>query len=115
MSLLSSRPDEAPANAAGSSSPARSRSASSTVWVELAVAIEVGQLDGVGRAVVVPGDEHEVEDADQPAIDEVDEGREALAGHLAARELHDQVADRAQGFVGHGAPPSASRDRRLSG
>ena len=73
--------------------------------VELAVAVDVAQLERPHRAVGVAGDEHEVEDADQPAVDEVDEDREPFAGHLVAGELDDQVADRSQRvrFVCHHA------------
>ena len=45
----------------------------------------------------------EIEDPDHSSIDEIDERLEALASHLVAWELHDQIADRAHrlGFVRH--------------
>src|SRR5258705_67631 len=62
--------------------------------VELAVVIEIAQLDGADRAVRVARDEHEVEDADQATVDEVDEDRESFTGHLVPGKLNDQIADR---------------------
>src|SRR5262245_4530596 len=73
--------------------------------VHLAVPVEVAQLDGSNRAVGVPPDEHEVEDPDQTPVDEVDEDRKALTGHLTPRELDNQVADRPQRFVRHVPDP----------
>ena len=75
-----SSPDDAPSNTAKSSLPSPSKSAISyraTV------------------AVLVLADEHQVEDADQPAVDEVHEERRGLALGLAVRKLDDQVIDRA--------------------
>ena len=37
--------------------------------------------------------EGEIEDADDAPLDEVDEDREPLAGHLVAGELDDEVVD----------------------
>src|SRR4051794_239791 len=73
--------------------------------VEQAVTIDVGHRQTGDAAVVTPGDEGEVQDADDAPVGEIDQDRERLAGHPAARELHDQVVDRA-GLVevmGHGS------------
>src|SRR4029079_19056362 len=72
--------------------------------VEQAVTVDVGYRQTSDAAVVPPGDEGQVQDADDAPIGEVDQDRKRLAGHPAARELHDQVVDRA-GLVevmGHG-------------
>ena len=62
--------------------------------VELAVRVEVPQLDGLHRAVGATRDELEVEDPDQAPVDQIDQRRESRTGHLVARELDDQIADR---------------------
>jgi len=64
--------------------------------IELAVVVDVTQLEDAQRAVGVALDQHQVEDADDTALDQIHEHGEALAGHRPARELHDQVADRSQ-------------------
>ena len=46
------------------------------------------------RTVQVLLDEGEVENADDPPVDQVDEDREGLPGHLAAGELDHDVVDR---------------------
>ena len=53
--------------------------------VERPVPVEVAQLDRLERAVLVPVDEHEVEDADDPPVDQVHQDREPLAGHPVSR------------------------------
>jgi hypothetical protein len=55
--------------------------------------IEISEPDD--GAVLAFGDEHEVENSDDALIDEIYQDGTTLAGHLSAREFHDQVADRA--------------------
>src|SRR6478736_6727951 len=62
--------------------------------VQLPVAVDVADVDRVDGPVRVLGDEGEVQDADQPALDEVEQDREALPRHPAARELDHDVVDR---------------------
>ena len=56
---------------------------------------EVGDLQPGDVAVLVLGDEGQVDDPDQPPVDEVDQVRRGLAVRLAAGPLDDQVVDRA--------------------
>ena len=58
------------------------------------LAAEVGDLEAGDRAVLGLGDEGEVEDPDQPAVDQVDQVRRHLAVGLAARPLDQDVVDR---------------------
>ena len=58
------------------------------------VAAEVGDLEAGDGAVLALGDEGEVEDADQAAVDQVDQVRRHLAVRLAARPLDQEVIDR---------------------
>ena len=94
-SLSASKPDDAPANTARSNCPSWSMSWSSSARIEPSES----RLH-----------EHEVEYSDDTAIDEVEQGREPFARHLAAGELDDQIADRTQGarFVCHRVPPFES-------
>ena len=67
-----------------------------------ATRVDLLHRDGLHGTVVTAGDEPQVEDADQSPVDEVDQQGQRLARHLAAGELHDQVADRThQLVVGH--------------
>ena len=58
------------------------------------LAAEVGQLEAGDGAVLGLGDEGEVEDPDQAAVDQVDQVRRRLAVGLAAGPLDQQVIDR---------------------
>ena len=58
------------------------------------LATEVGDLQPGDGAVLGLGDEGEVEDPDQPAVDQVDQVGRHLAVGLAARPLDQQVVDR---------------------
>ena len=62
--------------------------------VELTVTVEILQLDGFHGPIGATGDELEVEDADHPPVDEIDQSSESRPGHLVARELDDQITDR---------------------
>src|SRR6478752_3058243 len=62
--------------------------------LQLPVAVDVADVDRVDGPVRVLGDEGEVQDADQPALDEVEQDREALPRHPAPRELDHDVVDR---------------------
>src|SRR6478736_3218622 len=62
--------------------------------VQLPVAVDVADVDRVDGPVRVLGDEGEVQDADEPALDEVEQDREALPRHPAPRELDHDVVDR---------------------
>ena len=62
--------------------------------VELTVVVDVAQLDRGHRPVGAASDELEVEDADQPAVDQIDQRGQPFPGHLVAGELEDEVADR---------------------
>src|SRR5688572_15488143 len=62
--------------------------------VEFAVVVEVRDRDPLDRPVEVLADEDQVEDADDAAVDEVDEVREGLPVHLAAGKLDHDVVDR---------------------
>src|SRR5262249_13542348 len=69
---------------------------------EVEVAVDVAHVDDFERTVVTAAHEEEVEDADQPAVDEVDQDREPFTRHLASWELHDQIADRShRGIICH--------------
>ena len=46
------------------------------------------------RAIVAARDELEVEDPDHTPVDQIDQRGNPGAGHLVARELDDQIADR---------------------
>src|SRR5207342_61787 len=67
--------------------------------IELAVMVEVRQLDAEDRTVLVTGDEHQIEDPDHPAVHEIDQDWKTFARHFAAWELDDQIADRPHRFV----------------
>src|SRR5262249_10030060 len=72
--------------------------------VDLAVGVEVRDLDPGNRSVVATHHEREVEDANDALVDEVDQDRKSFSGHLAAREFDDQVADRPERlFICHEA------------
>ena len=91
MSSSSSSPEEAPSKAA-----------------KLDLVAEVGDLQRRDGAVLGLGDEGEVEDADQAAVDEVDQVRHRLAGRLASRPLDEQVIDRShltELIAGQADPP----------
>src|SRR4051812_42791069 len=64
----------------------------------LAPVAEVGHVDRDDRAVGVLGDERDVEDADDPAVHEVDDQRGDLPGRLPAGPLQDDVVDGAHLF-----------------
>src|SRR5690242_19340051 len=67
--------------------------------VEVAVTVDVADVDDGDAAVVAAGHEHQVEDADDPAIHEFDEKRQAFTRHLAPGELRDHIADRPERYV----------------
>jgi hypothetical protein len=63
--------------------------------VQLAVPVEVGDGHAPHRPVQLLLDKDQVDDPDDPPVDQVDQHGQALAGHAAARELDHQVVDRA--------------------
>ena len=78
---------------------------------------EVRQLGRIDGAVLVLGDERDVEDPDDASFHEVHEQRCRLALRLSPRPFDDDVVDRAhllQLFVGHrcSSRPVAPSDRR---
>ena len=78
--------------------------------VELSVTVEVGDRQGVDDTGGILGDEREVEDADDPAVVQVKQDREAFPGHLVAGELDDDVVDGSDlDLFGHGLVPSLRR------
>ena len=83
-SSSSSRPDSTPANTARSSSPSPSRSVISTAV----------------NAVLGHHGDPQVEDPDDPALDEVDQRRQRLALELRSGELHGQVVDGSHVLLG---------------
>jgi hypothetical protein len=64
--------------------------------VQLAVPVEVTDLQDDEGTVRVLADEDEVQDADDAAVDQVDEQRERLPAKPCPGELDHQVVDRAQ-------------------
>src|SRR5262249_5324451 len=63
--------------------------------IELAVAVEIGDRDPADAPGLLLLHEGEVDDADEPALDEVDEDAESLPGRLCVRgPLDDEVIDR---------------------
>ena len=69
-------------------------------------AADLGDVDPRYRAVLALGDESQVDDPDDAAVDEVDQVRDRLAGRLPALPLDQHVVDRAdlQAFLTH--PPN---------
>ena len=67
--------------------------------VDRPVMVQIRQPDDPQGAVLTLGDEDEIQNPDDALVDEINQDRQALAGHLAPRELHDQIADRPQAFV----------------
>ncbi len=62
--------------------------------------VELVELERQDVAVVVLGDEHQVEHADDLVVDEVDERGSDLAGEVVAGEGDDDVLDRPDGHAG---------------
>ena len=75
--------------------------------VQLAVSVEVGELHH-GEAPVLADHRHDqVEDADDAAVREVDEGVEPLTSHVRARYLDGEIVDRSYVHLRHRAPSLA--------
>src|SRR3954454_18950199 len=77
--------------------------------LQLSELLDVGELAGVDRTVLVLDEDQDVDDADRSGVDEPEELRRHLAGEVlrAGRELDDHIVNRAE-FVKRGI-----RHRRL--
>src|SRR4051794_37210721 len=66
--------------------------------LHLSELFDVGELGDVDRAVLVLVEDQDVDDADRPGVDELDELRRHLAGEVlrSRRELDDEVVDGAE-------------------
>ena len=85
---------------------------SSTTRVEHApgVLVEILELDPDDVAVGVLGDEHQVDHADRPGLDELLQRRRDLAAELVPGELHEQELYRPE--IGHLFPSFGTRSGR---